>query len=149
MKAKYAVLAAIAAVVLVVAGCATPGPTISEVSEGIDDFGGAEVTTSGTVQRGVPVAGTDVYIYQFSDGNQTVAVVSQDRPDHGTDRTVTARVVPFPGDMDESARGEIESYLAEAGVAETALEAATGQASGLVRTFSFANDARFFLLEES
>ncbi len=149
MKAKYAVLAGLATIVLVVAGCATPGPTISEVSDGIADFDGAEVTTAGTVGRGVPVAGTDLYIYQFSDGNQTVAVVSQDRPDHGTDRTVTARVVPFAGDPDDGVQEEIESYLVESGVAETALEAATGQTFNLVRTFTLANNAQFFLLEES
>ncbi len=148
MKLSYAMLSAVAVIVFIVAGCATPGPTVAELSEGIDDFAGAEVSTAGTVQRGVPVAGTDVYIYQFSDGNQTVAVISGDQPTRGSDRTVTGRVVPFTGDADEGVQDEIESYLSEAGVADTALEAATDQAFNLTRTFTLANNAQFFLLEE-
>lgn len=140
---------------LFLAGCATGGPAVTEVNEGLSDFEGVEITTEGEVKRGVPVSSTDLTAYQFGDDEQTVAVLSPDSPENGETRTVTARVVPFTGEEDaledeeERVREEITAYLEESGVGEDVMEAATSRAFELVRTFTVANSASFFLLEQA
>ena len=110
MNLRTAVSAFAAALVLVLAGCATDGPALTEVSDGLNDYAGAEITTAGRVGRGVPVSGTDLTAYQFGDGEKTVAVLSTAAPGNGESRTVTGRVVPFTG---EAATLEDEQELPE------------------------------------
>ncbi len=154
MKIRTSVFSMATALVLVLAGCATDGAALAEISDGLSDYAGAEITTEGQVGRGVPVSGTDLTVYQFGDGEHTVAVLSTAAPEHGESRRVTGRVVPFTGDFEaleeeeENAREAIAEYLDESGVSEAALEAATDQSFGLVRTFTVSNNATFFLLEE-
>lgn len=153
MKTRTIITTFAIALAFTLAGCATGGPALTEVSEDLSDFEGGEITTEGEVGRGVPVSSTDLTAYQFSDGEQTVAVLSTAAPEQNERRTVTAKVVPFTGeeaaleDEEEPVNEEIEAYLEESGVGEEVLEAATGRSFELVRTFTVANSASFFLLE--
>ncbi len=154
MNVRTTVFSLTAALLIVLAGCATNGPALTEVSDGLNDYAGAEITTAGQVGRGVPVSGTDLTAYQFGDGEKTVAVLSTAAPENGESRTVTGRVVPFTGEFDsledeqDGVRDAIGAYLEDSGVSEEALEAATDQSFNLVRTFTLSNAATFFLLEE-
>ena len=154
MNLRPAVPAFVAALVLVLAGCATDGLALTEVSDGLSDYAGAEITTTGRVGRGVPVSGTNLTAYQFEDDEKTVAVLSTVAPEHGERRVVTGRVVPFTGEFaaleqeQDGVRDAIAAYLTEAGIGEDSIEGATDQSFNLVRTFTLANAATFFLLEE-
>ncbi len=142
-------LGLVALVMIVIVGCATPALSTSEVAADLDTFLVGDVIVGGTVARGVPVTGTSMYVYQFGNGETTVAVLSPESPERGSARVVTGRVVPFDGELTDDVTGAIEAHLVANGVDEDSLGAATNRSAGLIRTFTIANSASFFILEDA
>jgi hypothetical protein len=138
-----------AVVLLVFAGCATPGTSVSEVNADLDTFLAGDVEMGGTVGRGVPVTGTSMYVYQYGDAENTVAVLSPVAAELGSTRVVAGRLVPFDGEVTEDVTEAIEAHLVANGVDEDTLDAATNRSQGLIRTFTMANSASFFILEDA
>lgn len=134
---------------LLLAGCATSGADFGEISQQLNEYSGTEIEVRGAAGRGVPVAGTDLYVYQFTQANQTVAVLSTELPERSETRTLSGRVIPFGDEEngDAAVEREIAEYLEAHGVSDSATEAASGQSYGLIRTFTMANSASFFVLE--
>ncbi|MFW6234507.1 MAG: hypothetical protein ACOC4I_03920, partial [Spirochaetota bacterium] len=108
-----------------------------------------DVELGGTVGRGVPVTGTSMYVYQYGDAENTVAVLSPIEAELGSTRVVAGRLVPFDGEVTDEVTAAIEAHLEANGVGEDTLGAATDRSQGLIRTFTIANGARFFVLEDA
>ncbi|MFP4510403.1 MAG: hypothetical protein ACLFNQ_09755 [Spirochaetaceae bacterium] len=138
-----------AVLLLVLAGCATPGTSVSEVDADLGTFVTGDVELGGTVGRGVPVTGTSMYVYQYGDAENTVAVLSPIEAELGSTRVVAGRLVPFDGEVTDEVTAAIEAHLEANGVGEDTLGAATDRSQGLIRTFTIANGARFFVLEDA
>ncbi len=142
------ILGLVAVFAFVLAGCATPATSVTEVAADLDTFLVGDVAVGGTVGRGVPVTGTSLYVYQFGNAENTVAVLSPASPERGSTRIVSGRVVPFDGEVTEDVTDAIEAHLVANGVDGDTLGAATNRSQGLIRTFTMANNAVFFILED-
>ena len=142
---------ALAAVVVLVAGCVT---TVSQIAEDPQSYRDRPVLIRGTIERGISVPLVDLSVYLFSDETGKALLVSKDKIEAGGTITIRGRVIAFPKDETKAAVAETTKRLAEllvsSGLAdESKADRIAGAITGVAGTIAEGLGGLFLIVHES
>jgi hypothetical protein len=95
MKRHFTQAALLAALGILVAGCATP---IAKIESNPEKYAGQTVTVRGIVVDAFNVPGVDLSFYSLSDGSARMPVLARSERREGQEMTVAVRVIAIAGE---------------------------------------------------